>query len=196
VRVTIEENIDIENFITELICCFKEDLVNMIPNDFKDIIELRMDDNGNLVGIKIDKRIHLQESWGEDSQYYVDCIEKISFDKMKKVFKHDKFTFHYVDISGATKDFRIDYKPYVKVGSPLHAHDHEYKKSNFNHLEFPHNVSLYLAGIDIITELLILKRYLLTQEEYPIDKNYSKEYNNIIKRTRRKYDDKLQCELF
>jgi len=192
VKYTINKNINFTRFLNKLFSIIGNGGIVGNPKILQDLIEIRTNNNGEPIAIRINaKRITLHEPWDDKSKYFVDCTETISYDHIKKVNKHDKFTFNFEIIKDEEvelKKFRIDYNPMQQP--PLHAHDYNYAIIN-NHLEYPKDLDLLLSAIDVVTVLLILDRYINNPMEYPLDNKYGKKYNGIISKTRVEYDDKF-----
>jgi hypothetical protein len=186
----IHENINLNKFIELLFDIISEEGIVHSPKSYFELLTFYCDSDGVITSISItDKRVNLKEPWNEDSNYFLDCTEYISYDNREKVIKHNKYKFHFNSQSNEFKNFRIDYNP--GQDPEIHAHDNNYKISNEDHLTCPEDIELNLTKIDIINVLSIMKNYINNNNEYPLNNSFSTKYNGIITKNRKEYDDRV-----
>lgn len=185
----VNEVIDIQKFLQ----CLKN---NLETNDYvkspkyaSPLYNIEMDENKNIVGIKINhEQIYLSESWSDEDKYILKASDWLISEK--NTFIHHSFSFDFRSNSDDSliRKFRIDYKPLPQYPDE-HAHDDGYNQTNTNHLLYKKDVLLYIFYADINTILTILRTYIEHPDKYPLDNQYSDLYNTLIVNERKKYDE-------
>lgn len=191
----MKEKINPDKYIKQVESLFRS-LKHMISNlsDPYEVIQVFRNNSNQQINMiqvsttfSVSKKIIWNDGKNKQPVGKLICDEIIKYDQMTKCYYHGMFSFHFEpEPDSDIKMFRIDYKPDSGFSPALHAHAYDYEKTHL-HLTYPEHVSLKLGYIDFCTILVVLSLYIKHSDRYPLF--HGDDYNNIILKRRRSYDE-------